>query len=224
FTVLEEMERKERIADLVDNMPDNYELVTDKARLDEVIEIISAEDIAVFDVETTGTDVWSDIIVGHDLSATTADKHYYIPTDHKDETVPQLDREYVADKLRPIYEDKSIGFIAHNSKFDIAMLRNNFGINIGNLLWDTQEAQFLLNENEQSYALKPLASKYLKDKSYSYGDLFGNKGFDEVSLKDALAYAAKDGDITYRLYEFQKYHMIRIGNIFDYFSKVKCHY
>src|SRR5699024_2741811 len=110
---------------------------------------------------------------------------------------------------------------AHNSKFDIAMLRNNFGINIGNLLWDTQEAQFLLNENEQSYALKPLASKYLKDKSYSYGDLFGNKGFDEVSLKDALAYAAKDGDITYRLYEFQKYHMSRIGNIFDYFSKVE---
>src|SRR5690625_3783893 len=79
----------------------------------------------------------------------------------------------------------------------------------------------LLNENEPTYALKPLATKYLNDKSYTYGELFGDRGFHEVPLDQALAYAAKDGDITYRLYEFQRKHMAQHGNILRYFEEVE---
>lgn len=221
YPVIEEQNRRERINELVESMPDSYELINDEKRLDEIIEILSDEEIVVFDVETTGTDVWSDKIVGHVLSATSVDEHYYIPTDHDDETIPQLERDYVAERLRPIYENKEIGLIAHNAKFDIAMLRNNFDIGVNNLVWDTMEAQFLLNENEASYALKPLATKYLRDNSYAYGELFGSRGFHEVPLKEALAYAAKDGDITYRLYKFQEYHMRKVGEVFDYFNAVE---
>ena len=221
YRVLEEIKRKERLDALVESMPNTYELVTDKERLDEVVRLLSEESLVVFDVETTGTDVWSDLIVGHVLSATSADRHFYIPTDHVDKSIPQLDRDYVAEKLRPLYENENIGFIAHNAKFDLAMLRNNFDINVANLVWDTMEAQFLLNENEPSYALKPLATKYLEDKSHTYGELFGKSGFHKVPLKQALAYAAKDGDITYRLYEFQKYHMKKVGNIYEYFTTVE---
>src|SRR5699024_4728491 len=178
------------------------------------------ESVIVFDVETTGVDVHSDIVVGHVLSATEKDVHYYIPTDHK-EASPQLDREYVANILRPIYEDASKGFIAHNAKFDLQMLYNNFGITVANLMWDTQEAMRLLNENEPSYALKTLATKYLRDNSYTYGDLFGQIGFDEVDLETALAYAAKDGDLTYRLYLFQRHHLAKHGNILEYFETVE---
>lgn len=221
YMILEEQKRRNRIDELVDSMPKSYELITKEKRLDEVVDMLSKESIVVFDVETTGTDVWSDKIVGHVLSATSVDKHFYIPTDHIDDSISQLARDYVADKLRPIYENESIGLIAHNAKFDIAILRNNFEIGVNNLVWDTMEAQFLLNENEYSYALKPLASMYLKDKSYSYGELFGNIGFHEVPLKEALAYAAKDGDITYRLYKFQEFHMKKVGNIYDYFTSVE---
>src|SRR5690625_2087979 len=101
------------------------------------------------------------------------------------------------------------------------ILRNNFGIKVANLVWDTQEAMILLNENEPSYALKPLATKYLRDESYTYGQLFGDKGFNEIDLKKALAYAAKDGDLTYRLYEFQRKHMATAGNILRYFETVE---
>lgn len=218
--VLEDKRREKVLRSMVENTPDNYELVTDESRLSEVIKELSQEDLVVFDVETTGTDVYKDIIVGHVLSATSADKHYYVPTDHEDET-PQLGREYVAEKLRPIYEDENIGLIAHNAKFDMQMLRNNFGICVKNLVWDTQEAMILLNENEPSLALKPLVSKYLGDKSHTYGELFGDKGFQEVPLNQALAYAAKDGDITYRLYEFQRKHMAQHGNILRYFEEVE---
>lgn len=221
YAVLEEQRRKKRLADMVENTPDNYRLITTEAELDDAIDTLSREKLIVFDVETTGVDVYNDIIVGHVLSATDADIHYYVPTDHRDDSKPQLDRAYVAAKLKPLYENADIGFIAHNAKFDMQMLRNNFDIDIANLYWDSQEAMILLNENEQSKALKVLATKYLRDESFTYGELFGNRGFDEIDLDTALAYAAKDGDITYRLYRFQREHMAKAGNILRYFETVE---
>lgn len=221
YEKIKEIEREAILNDMVANMPSNYELVTSRERLDEVVNILMRESIIVFDVETTGVDVWSDKIVGHVLSATNIDQHFYIPTDHEDTSVNQLDREYVAVKLSPIYSANSIKKIAHNAKFDIQMLCNDLGIRLKGLHWDTQEAQKLLNENERTYALKPLVSKYLRDKSYTYGDLFGDKPFSAVPLDQALAYASKDGDVTWRLYEFQRHHMSRLGNVLNYFETVE---
>src|SRR5690625_419708 len=220
WSVLDAMKAEERLRELVDNMPDNYHLITDEKEFDKMLGTLSFEDIIVFDVETTGTDVYSDKIVGHVLSATSVDEHYYIPTDH-DDTQTQLDRDYVANELRSLYENKRIKFIAQNAKFDIQILKNDLGISVANLYWDTMEAMKLLNENEPTYALKPLVSKYLRDESYTYGELFGDKGFHEIPLDTALAYAAKDGDITYRLYKFQRHHLAKHGRILDYFERVE---
>src|SRR5699024_8661433 len=88
--------------------------------------------------------------------------------------------------------------------------------------YDTQEAMKLLNENESTYALKPLVSKYLRIESYGYADLFGKgTGFNEIDLDTALAYAAKDGDVTYKLYKFQRHHLAKHGNILEYFETVE---
>lgn len=217
--------KKERILDdMVENTPDNYVLITDKETLLKVRDELMAEDIIVIDVETTGVDIWSDKIVGHVLSNVTKDVHYYIPTDHDDPT-EQLDRELVRDVLKPLYENSNVKKIAHNGKFDIEILHNDLGIKLDGFYWDTQEAMVLLNENETeqggSYALKALATKYLKDNSYTYGQLFGNVGFNEVPLDRALAYASKDGDITYKLYNFQKHYMKQIGNLYEYFLNVE---
>lgn len=220
YALLEKQATAQRLQDMRDNTPDNYVLITDKDALDEMIAVLRKETLIVFDVESTGVDVYSDKIVGHVLSATDADVHYYVPTDH-DDSRPQLDRDYVADKLRPLYEDKAIGFIAHNAKYDLQILRNDLRIKVANLVWDTMEAMRLLNENESTYALKPLATKYLRDNSYTYGELFGQVGFNEIDLDTALAYAAKDGDLTYRLYKFQCYHLAKHGNILRYFETVE---
>lgn len=115
YKELAEKQREGKLREMVENTPDNYVLVTDKDALSEAIDALSREELIVFDVETTGVNVYSDIIVGHVLSAVSADTHYYIPTDHDDDS-PQLDRDYVAEQLRPIYENPSIGFIAHNAK------------------------------------------------------------------------------------------------------------
>lgn len=219
WRVLDAKEAEDRLREMVENTPSNYWLITDEERLDEFLRIVDEEEEIVFDVETTGTDVWSDYIVGHVITAIKADVHAYIPTKHDDPT-PQLDNALVNERLRPYYEDESLGKIAHNAKFDIHMLDRE-GIELRGLTWDTLEAMKLLNENEPTFALKPLVTKYLRDDSYTYNELFGKQGFDKIPLDQALAYAAKDGDVTLRLRDFQRYHLEKMPEVLEYYETVE---
>src|SRR5690606_30366200 len=223
YTQLRERQREETLRKMVEEMPDNYWLITDESKLDEFLALLAGEQEIVFDVETTGTDVWSDYIVGHVITAVKADVHAYIPTKHRTDE-KQLDNEYVVRALKPYYEDETIGKIAHNARFDIHMLRNE-GVELRGLTWDTQIAMHVLNENERfqggSYQLKDLVTKYLKIPSQTYDELFGQRGFDEVSdLRVATAYAAKDGDVTLKLRDFQRYHLGKIG-LLEYYETVE---
>ncbi|ASN68058.1 putative DNA polymerase I [uncultured Caudovirales phage] len=209
----------ERIrAEMIENTPNNYRLINTVEQLDEFCAILDGEDEICFDVETTGTDVYNDYIVGQVLSAVKANLHVYIPTKHITD-VPQLDHEYVIDRLRPYYEDVNLGKIAHNAKFDIHMLRNE-GVQLRGLTFDTQVACHVLNENEPSKALKELVTKYLRIPSLTYGQLFGKVGFQEVPLDLALAYAAKDGDVTIKLRDFQRHHLVQT-ELIKYYETVE---
>lgn len=225
YTQLRERQREETLRKMVEEMPSNYWLITDEERLDEFLDILADEDEIVFDVETTGTDVWSDYIVGHVITAVKADIHAYIPTKHRSRhstriNQTQLPHEYVIDRLKPYYEDETLGKIAHNASFDIHMLDRE-GIKLQGLTWDTLEGMKMLNENEPTFALKPLVSKYLGEPSQTYGELFGNKGFDEIPLDQATAYAAKDGDVTLRLRDFQRKHLSEMPSVLEYFETVE---
>ncbi len=218
--VLAERQKAELLQCMVDEMPANYRLVLTEQDFETMVEKAAQEELVVFDIESTGTDIWSDKIVGHVISTTSDDVHYYVPVGHNDERA-QLDYDYVLEGLRPIYEDESIKKIAHNAKYDLQMLERA-GVKLGGLYWDTIEAMKLLNENEMSYALKPLVSKYLRIDSLGYAELFGKgTGFGEIDLDTAVAYAAKDGDITYKLYKFQRHHLAQHGNILEYFQTVE---
>lgn len=219
WRILNKKRQEERLRQMIEEMPDNYWLITNKKKFSEFLSILENEDEIVFDVETTGTDIWSDYIVGHVISAVKADIHAYIPTRHKTNR-PQLDNDYVIERLRPFYENESIRKIAHNAKFDIHMLANE-GVDLRGLSWDTQEAMRMLNENEPTFALKPLVSKYLGIPSLMYEQLFGKKGFQEVDLDVAVAYAAKDGDITLKLRDFQRYHLSKMPSILKYYETVE---
>lgn len=210
---------KIRIAAYLENMantvPENYELIQTESALNRLIDLMRHEPEIVFDVETTGTDIWNDVIVGLALTLPKADRHYYIPTNHQTSAM-QLDRTYVLEKLRGFFEDPKVGKIAHNGKFDIHMLARH-GIGFAGMTWDTQPGMHVLNENEQSKRLKDLVTKYLGIPSLTYTDLFGSVGFDTVAdLRIALAYAAKDGDVTWKLAQYQRFHMERTG-LLEYF-------
>lgn len=221
YKILESKEQENILLKMKEDMPSNYVCVDTKEKLKSMISDLSKNSHLVIDVETTGTDVWSDFIVGYVMTSVLSDTHYYIPTRHETDEM-QLDHELVRDSLKPLLENKQISKIGHNIGFDIQMLHND-GIYVKGQLFDTLEAMKLLNENEESFQLKSLASKYLNIPSKTYGELFGNKGFHEVSdLIVATSYAAKDGDITFKLKEFQEKHLSQsFPNIYKYFKEVE---
>lgn len=219
WQVLDRMKAQERLRQMVEDMPSNYRLINDKAEFSRLIKFAEKESELVIDVETTGTDIYEDYIVGYVITLVSKDIHAYIPTKH-DTNETQLNHDFVTERLKPILENEDVLYIAHNAKFDLAMLRNE-GIYIRGRVWDTLEAMKLLNENEPSYALKTLVTKYLREPSLTYGELFGKKGFHEVPLNQATAYAAKDGDVTLKLRDFQRFHLAKMPTVLEYFETVE---
>lgn len=217
--VLAEQQREQKLADLVANTPDNYVLVTDEAELKHVVEYALKEPIIAVDTETTGLDVYVDVIVGVSLTLPTEDRHYYIPFEPtQDERALTSD---LIQSLKPLMETDKVEKVLHNATYDIAMFERH-GITLNNVVWDTMTAMHLLNENEPSYALKNLATKYLGEPSDTFGELFGKDArFDTIPLDIALVYAAKDTDLTWRLYQFQLTHLSKMPTVLEYYRNVE---
>jgi DNA polymerase-1 len=218
YKQLAESQREKKLKELVAKTPENYELITSERQFVQLLSDLANEKIIAVDTETTGVDVYTDVIVGMSFSLPNANKHVYIPVDHA--TPVQLSRDYVLEGLKPILYDESIGKVLHNAIFDIAMFRRH-GYDLKGVVWDTMIAMHLLNENEESFKLKDLAPKYLGVESDTFANLFGNTLFSEVPLDIALVYAAKDTDLTWRLYEFQRRHMEKMPTVLEYYQTVE---
>ncbi|WP_341479143.1 DNA polymerase [Heliobacterium chlorum] len=208
---LQEKRKQAILTEMVVNTPGNYRLIQTEAQLERLVDDLKGESVIAFDTETTGLDVYNDVIVGMSITLPKADYHVYIPVAHKAGT--QLKRSRVLNALHPILTDPAIGKVLHNAKYDIHMLVRH-RTRMKGLLHDTRVVMALLNENEPSYALKNLATKYgkylgFKDSSHTYEDLFGKTRFDEVPLDVALVYAAKDTHLTWKLYEWQRDHLLK---------------
>ncbi|WP_426043224.1 hypothetical protein [Bacillus pumilus] len=219
--------REEKLRKMVEETPDNYELITTEHKLATLLDDLGNEKIIAVDTETTGVDVYTDVIVGISLTLPQAGRHVYIPVDHVD--CKQLSRDCVLDRLAAVFNDETIGKVLHNAIFDIAMLRRH-GHDLKGVVWDTMTAMHLLNENEGvrglggvgSFKLKDLAPKYLKTPSDTFDSLFGKDAqFREVPVDIALVYAAKDTELTWKLYEFQRKHMAQMPTILDYYRTVE---
>lgn len=204
YKVLMEIRRDQIIKDMVANMPDNYVLVDNIIALHDLATTLTGEDMITLDTETTGVEVFGEsVAVGMSLTLPRADRHYYIPFRHNlKDGEKQLDPEVVMDSLRFSLEDPNVKKLLHNAKFDFHILRKE-GVEVQGLYMDTMVAMHLLNENEMSFALKNLATKYgryfgFEDKSATYEELFGRCGFENTPLDIGTVYACKDTHLTYK--------------------------
>jgi DNA polymerase I len=219
YKQLAESQREQKLKDLVAKTPSNYELITTERQFERLLTDLANEPIIAVDTETTGVDVYTDVIVGISFSLPLADKHVYIPVDHSN--VTQLSRDYALNGLQPILYNESVGKVLHNAIFDIAMFRRH-GSDLKGVVWDTMIGMHLLNENEPSYKLKDLAPKYLGVESDTFAELFGKDAqFKEIPMDIALVYAAKDTELTWRLYNFQRNHMAKMPTILEYYQTVE---
>ena len=222
YAQLAEQERESKLAELVEKTPENYRLVLSLEELRKVADVpynVVNESVIAVDTETTGLDVYVDVIVGVSITRPGENLHYYIPfKPTKDERA--LPAEYLQE-LKALMESENIGKVLHNALYDMAMFERH-GITLNNVVWDTMTAMQMLNENEQSYQLKKLATKYLAEPSDTFEELFGkNAQFADVPIDIALVYAAKDTDLTWRLYQFQLHHLSKTPTILDYYKRVE---
>lgn len=204
WSILKEIRRENIIKQMVAEKPENYHLITEEAELNKMLGLLDKEEIIAVDTETTGIEVFGkDVVVGTSLTLPKADYHCYIPVRHELED-EQLQPEVVFGALKKFMEKPELKKVMHNSKFDIHMLRKE-GIEVQGLHCDTMVAMHLLNENEPSFALKNLATKYgryfgFEDKSMTYEELFGKGGFERTPLDIGTVYACKDTHLTYKFY------------------------
>jgi DNA polymerase-1 len=109
--------------------------------------------------------------------------------------------------LKPLLENPRIPKVGQNIKYDWIVLKRS-GIDLQGVIFDTMLASHLLNPIRRAHNLETIAAEYLDHKMISYeevtGSKKGNKGFDEVSVEDAVPYACEDADITLMAYEVLK--------------------
>jgi DNA polymerase I len=181
-------------------------------------ELEAAREIA-FDVETTSTDERTAELVGISL-AVQSPCAYYIPVGHlagaaqrssgqmalfagEAELAPgQLPLADVLEALRPALTDPAIGKIAHNAKYDYAVLER-YGLPVSPLAFDTMIAEWLCDPASKHLGLKDLARHRLGIEMTEIQSLIGRgkdqTTFAETAIEEAAAYAAADADVTLRL-------------------------
>ncbi len=182
----------------------NYELVLTEKELDKwVSKGLKAETLAI-DTETTGLEYMDVELVGISMSVKPGEAAY-IPFGHKaEETIEQLPKEKVLEKLRPLLESNKKNIIGQNIKFDRNILAQN-GVNLGEIKQDTMLMSYVIDASATRHNMDALAKFYLNHKTTTFEEVAG-KGvkqisFDQVPLSEAADYASEDADITLRLFE-----------------------
>ena len=174
-----------------------YHLVKDDNQIEELIKLLSDNDVFAFDTETTGLDIYSSSLVGMSFSVK-AHEAYYIPLPADKEQCKSL-----LNKFLLIFSNEEKTIIGHNIKFDLSILAR-YEIEIKNNLWDTMIAHYLI-EPEQNHGMDYLADVYLDYTPIAIEELIG-KGRNQISMRDVPVekvkeYAAEDADITLQFYE-----------------------
>ena len=185
----------------------NYQTILTQTDLDLLITTISNAELISFDLETTSITPLQADIVGLSFSVK-ANDGYYIPVEYPEkESKPGLTLDAVLEKLKPIFENENNRFCGQNIKYDALVLSRN-GIHLGNIVFDTMIAEYMLHPEKNSYKMDYLSIDYLNYRMVPIDNLIGTglhqKSMAEVPLEDIAFYASEDADIAFQLAEILK--------------------
>ena len=125
----------------------------------------------------------------------------YIPTRSPDPSSHCSTTEAL-DLLRSLFEDATVGKVAHNAKFDIQVLRRH-GVVVRGLVGDSMVASYVVDATRMSHSLDSLAQSQIDYTCVPIKDLIGSgdfqRTFDQVPIALAAPYASEDADIALRL-------------------------
>jgi DNA polymerase I len=180
-----------------------YETVLDLSALDRWLETLRQADLVAMDTETTSLDPMVARLVGISLS-TSGGVACYIPVAHRGpDTVQQLDKAVVLERMRPWLENPDAHKLLHNAKYDSHVLANE-GIRVAGITEDTMLQAYVL-ESFRRVNLQELGERWLGRTGVTYEDICGKGAkqicFDEVEVEKAAHYACEDADFTWQLHE-----------------------
>jgi DNA polymerase-1 len=181
-----------------------YQTVQTSGDLDTLIRKLEKAGLIAFDTETTSLDSMQAELVGLSF-CTEPGKAAYIPVGHVYAGVsPQLDRDQVLSRLKPILEDPGKAKVGQHIKYDMNVL-SLYGILVEGVAFDTMLESYVFNSTGSRHDMDSLALKYLGRQTTHYEDIAGKGArqisFSQVHIEDASHYAAEDADITLQLHE-----------------------
>jgi len=204
--------------------PKLYELVQDEAALARWIAAATEAGRVAVDTETTSLDPFRAGLVGVSLSL--PDGHAcYIPLGHvgaaaqgafdlgdgggksaHGDAPKQIPLKRAVALLKPLLEDATVLKIGQNIKYDMQVLARH-GIAI-RPFDDTMLLSYVLEGGLHGHGMDELSELHLGHATIKFSDVTGSGKsqitFDRVPLDQALAYAAEDADVTYRLHRVLK--------------------
>ena len=206
----------------------DYSCVQELGTLQNWISKINERGWVAVDTETTGLDDMVAELVGICLCVEVGEA-CYIPLNHKsgdddlfggNKLAPnQLPMQKVLELLKPIFEDPAIIKIGQNIKYDMKIL-SRYNIDIFPID-DTMLLSYALNGGAHNHGMDSLSSRYLDHSPISIKSLLGSGKsaitFDQLSIAEAVDYAAEDADITLRLWKLFKplLHKSRVTKVYE---------
>ena len=211
-----------------------YACVRDATTLDAWIARAYATGVVAFDTETDALGALASNLCG--VSLATAPGHAcYIPVGHAGEdegglfgepaaSLQQVPLDVALAKLKPLFEDPAVLKVAHNAKYDMAVLAKH-GIQVAPID-DTMLLAFALEGGlHNKYGMDELSKRVLDHEPIAYKAVAGTgkaqKSFKHVDLAAATAYAAEDADVTLRIWEHLKPRLAheRMATVYERFER-----
>jgi DNA polymerase-1 len=204
--------------------PKSYELVQDEAALVRWIAAASEAGRVAVDTETTSLDPFRAALVGVSLGLPDG-RACYVPLGHvgaaaqgafdlgdgggksaPGDAPKQIPLKRAVALLKPLLEDATVLKIGQNIKYDMQVLARH-GVTI-DPFDDTMLLSYVLEGGLHGHGMDELSELHLGHKTITFSDVTGSGKsqitFDRVPLDKALAYAAEDADVTYRLHRVLK--------------------
>lgn len=138
---------------------DGFVVVRTREQLAEMVKLLAPSKILAIDTETTSLNGRAARLVGISLCATLG-RAFYIPFGHRHEdgalAEGQLPAQEVIEAVRPLLLAEHSLKIGHNLKYDITVLKQQWGMELGGELADTMIAAYLIENGGRSLKLDEL--------------------------------------------------------------------
>ena len=146
------------------------------------------------------------------IAVATYNNKWYFPIAHKEG--PNMDRKKTLEWFKDVLECPATK-IFHNAMYDVCWIRN-LGLKINGLIVDTMIASSLLDENRFSYTLNTLSWHFLGEgkNERALNEAAKQRGLDakadmwQLPAQEVGAYAEKDAELTFKLWQHVKKLMI----------------